>query len=136
MEPACFAVSLNEVHEMVRPLTKSAVIVAEVIFMLLGFALGQIRTLQRLGFLANLAVWLNIFVIFMTMAVVSAYGPNEEAAAAAYPTFATVGQPVVTAGYWPEGSTLMDHINGLMNGVFAYGGATLFNELMAEMKRP
>jgi hypothetical protein len=34
--------------------------------MLLGFLLGQIRTLQRLGFLANLAVWLNIFVIFMT----------------------------------------------------------------------
>lgn len=42
------------------------VIVAEVIFMLLGFVLGQIRTLQRLSWLANLAVWLNVIVIIMT----------------------------------------------------------------------
>jgi len=34
--------------------------------MLAGFLLGQIRTLQRLGWLANLAVWLNVIVIFMT----------------------------------------------------------------------
>lgn len=102
--------------------------------MLLGFALGQIRTLQRLGFLANLAVWLNVFVIIMTMAVVPVFGPNEEASFATYKT--PKGQPVRTAGYWPEGTDLMDHVNGLMNAVFAYGGATLFNELMAEMRRP
>lgn len=41
-------------------------VVAEVIFMLAGFVLGQIRTLQRLSFLANLAVWLNVVVIIMT----------------------------------------------------------------------
>ena len=40
--------------------------VAEVIFMLMGFLLGQIRTLQRLSFLANLAIWLNVIVIIMT----------------------------------------------------------------------
>jgi hypothetical protein len=42
------------------------VIVAEVIFMLLGFILGQIRTLQRLSWLANMAIWLNVVVIIMT----------------------------------------------------------------------
>lgn len=42
----------------------------------------------------------------------------------------------MVSGNWPEGSELTDRINGLMNGVFAYGGATLFNELMAEMRRP
>lgn len=41
-------------------------VVAEVVFMLAGFLLGQIRTLQRLGWLANLAVWLNVIVIIMT----------------------------------------------------------------------
>lgn len=41
-------------------------VVAELIFMLCGFVLGQIRTLQRLGWLANLAVWLNIITIIMT----------------------------------------------------------------------
>ena len=44
-------------------------IVVEVIFMLGGFLLGQIRTLQRLGFLANIVVWLNIICTIMTMAV-------------------------------------------------------------------
>ena len=34
--------------------------------MLLGFILGQIRTLQRLAWLANLAIWLNVIVIIMT----------------------------------------------------------------------
>ena len=31
--------------------------VAEAIFMIAGFLFGQIRTLQRLGWLANIAVW-------------------------------------------------------------------------------
>ena len=41
-------------------------IVAEVIFMLLGFVFGQIRTLQRLSWLANIAIWLNVVVIIAT----------------------------------------------------------------------
>ena len=41
-------------------------VVAELIFMLLGFLFGQIRTLQRLSFLANIAIWLNVIVIIMT----------------------------------------------------------------------
>jgi magnesium-transporting ATPase (P-type) len=102
-------------------------VVAELIFMLLGFLLGQIRTLQRLGFLANIAVWLNVFVIIMSMIVIPIYGPNEAAANASYNV--PLGQPISATAYWPEGSTITDHINGLMNAVFAYGGATLFVEL-------
>ncbi|QQK40586.1 Amino acid transporter, transmembrane [Penicillium digitatum] len=86
-------------------------IAAEVIFMVAGFLFGQIRTLQRLSYLSNIAVWLNIIVIVMTMAVVYKYPPNYEASLASY-------------------------VNAMMNAVFAYGGATLFNELMAEMRRP
>ena len=41
-------------------------VVAEVVFMACGFLLGQIRTLQRLSFLANIAIWLNVIVIIMT----------------------------------------------------------------------
>jgi len=107
--------------------------VAEVIFMLLGFVLGQIRTLQRLSFLANIAIWLNIIVIIMTMAVVHQYPPNY---AASLTTYNTPQGPTITTANWPPGTKLMDRINGLMNCVFAYGGATLFNELMAEMRRP
>lgn len=49
-----------------RQLILVTVIVAEVVFMLLGFILGQIRTLQRLSWLANIAIWLNVVVIIMT----------------------------------------------------------------------
>lgn len=58
--------SSHVIHSNEHPLTRVAVVAAEVIFMVCGFFLGQIRTLQRLGFLANLAVWLNVFVILMT----------------------------------------------------------------------
>jgi hypothetical protein len=109
-------------------------IAAEVIFMAIGFVLGQIRTLQRLSFLANIAIWLNVIVIIMTMVVVHQYPPNYDAVHASYPSI--VKGPVVTSANWPASSTLNDKVTAMMNAVFAYGGATLFNELMAEMRRP
>lgn len=109
-------------------------IVAELIFMLIGFVLGQIRTLQRLSFLANIAIWLNVVVIIMTMIVVHEYPPNYAAVEQSYPSIKK--GPVETSAYWPSSSTLNDKVTAMMNGVFAYGGATLFNELMAEMRRP
>ena len=109
-------------------------IIAELVFMLGGFILGQIRTLQRLGFLANLAVWLNIIVIFMTMAVTNKYPPNYSAVET---TYGIPKGPIKTSAYWPPGGNgLTDGINGLMNGVYSYGGATLFTEILAEMRRP
>lgn len=109
-------------------------VAAEAIFMVAGFLLGQIRTLQRLGFLANIAVWLNIIAIFMTIGVTSMNPPNYVAAKA---TFGIPKGPVKHTAWWPPSDNqLTNGINGLMNGVYSYGGATLFNELMAEMRRP
>jgi hypothetical protein len=34
-----------------------------VIFMAAGFVLGQIRTLQRFAWIANLAVWINVLIM-------------------------------------------------------------------------
>lgn len=42
------------------------VVVAELIFMIAGCLLGQVRTLQNIGYIANIAVWMNLFIIFMT----------------------------------------------------------------------
>jgi hypothetical protein len=95
---------------------------AQVIFTVIGMVLGQIRTLQRLSFLATIALWLNIVVIIMTMVVVHQYPPNYSASLSSYKI---PKGPIQTSGFWP-----------LMNAVFSYGGATLFNELMAEMRRP
>lgn len=68
----------------------------------------------------------------MTMVVTAQYGPNY---AANKTSFGTTG-PIRTFANWPQPYSLDKGISGLMNGVFAYGGATLFNELMAEMRRP
>lgn len=108
-------------------------IAAEVIFMVIGFVLGQIRTLQRLSWLANLAIWGNVVVIIMTMVVVYKYPPNYSAV---YTSYGIEKGPIVTSANWAAGYGLEDRITAMMNAVFAYGGATLFNELMAEMRRP
>lgn len=40
-------------------------IVCLVIFMAAGMIVGQIRTLQRFGWLANLAIWINVLILFI-----------------------------------------------------------------------
>lgn len=75
----------------------------------------------------------QLLIQWCSMAVVHEYPPNY---AASQTTYNTPPGPVVTSANFPAGTTLFDRINGLMNCVFAYGGATLFNELMAEMRRP
>ena len=98
-----------------------------------GMLLGQIRTLQRLGYLANFAVWLNVFVIIATMAIVAHTTPNYVAAGKAYMIDPS---PVVTTAGPPDGVDFQGQIVGLMQAVYSYGGAMLFVEFMAEMKRP
>lgn len=69
----------------------------------------------------------------MTMVVVHKYPPNYEAAEIANNV---EKGPIITSANWPEGLGLNDYMAGVMNCVYAYGGAILFNELMAEMRRP
>ncbi|KAF2637634.1 hypothetical protein P280DRAFT_500390 [Massarina eburnea CBS 473.64] len=109
------------------------VVVAQTVVTIASCLLGQIRTLQRLSWVSNFAVWLNVFVMIMTMIVTHKYPPNYAAAEIANNV---QPGPIVTSANWPAGLELRNYINGLMNCVFAYGGATLFNEFMAEMRRP
>ncbi|KAI9842947.1 MAG: hypothetical protein M1837_006684 [Sclerophora amabilis] len=104
-----------------------------VIWTIAGLLLGQIRTLQKYGWVANSAVWINILVIFITMGVVTHTEPNYTAG------LASNNQPkapvVHTAGP-PSYSDFPNQVVGLMQAVFSYGGAMIFCELMAEMRRP
>ncbi|KAI1610836.1 transmembrane amino acid transporter protein-domain-containing protein [Exophiala viscosa] len=102
-----------------------------------GCLVGQIRTLQRFGWLASWAVFLNLFIIFATMGVMAHSPPNYALYAASNPDFDINNpDPIKVAGGSPPGLSLNDNVNGLMNAVFSFGGATLFVELMAEMRRP
>ena len=108
-------------------------IVLCLVWAIAGAFLGQIRTLQRLGWLANFAIWLNIIVLIITTAVVFHSAPNYDAALAN--NAAPKGPKLTTAGP-PMGVGFQGQVVGLMQAVYSYGGAMLFVEFMAEMKRP
>ncbi|KUJ09903.1 uncharacterized protein LY89DRAFT_627230 [Mollisia scopiformis] len=125
---------------------KLCYIVCPVLFVCVGFFLTQIRTLKAYGWVANLAVWLNLLVIFITMGVMAHSPPNYlistlgSAGSAVDPTTITPDDagnypPIVHYGGLPT-NNLVGSINGLLSGVLAYAGAQLFVEFLAEMKRP
>ena len=112
---------------------KVCFIVLCLVWAIAGMILAQIRTLARLGWLANFAVWLNVVIMIMTMVVVAHSDPNYEAAKAN--NFVDKGPVVKTAG--PPADVPFDgQVVGLMQAVFSYGGAMVFIEFMAEMRRP
>jgi len=101
------------------------------IWALLGMFLGQIRSLQKYGFFANSAVWLNLTIIFTSMGFVAHSPPNFLAAKA---SLGVDQGPVQTLKFTTL--PLFDKVNGIMQMVFAYGGAMIFPEFLAEMRRP
>jgi hypothetical protein len=121
---------------------KLCFIVCVVVCAVAGCVIGQIRTLQRFGWLASSAVFMNLLIIFCSMGVIAHSTPNYTAAFASYPglfpdgTNASDPPPIKISAAAPAGLGLVDNVNGLMNAVFSFGGATLFVELMAEMRRP
>jgi hypothetical protein len=116
-------------------------IVCLIIFMAAGMVVGQIRTLQRFGWLANFAVWINLLIIFIVMGVAANSAPNIAAVQASTPDFDTT-QPVHRyAGTPPDGaatggSGFVGSLNGLNQAVYSYGGAMLFISFLSEMRHP
>ena len=121
-------------------------VVCPVLFVCVGFFLTQIRTLKAYGWVANLAVWLNLLVIFISMGVIANSPPNYaisvlgSAGSAVDPTTITPDEqgnypPVMHYSGLPVNG-LVGSINGLLSGVLAYAGAQLFVEFLAEMRRP
>lgn len=115
------------------------------IWALAGFILGQIRTLQKFGWLANLAVFINLIIMFITMGAAAHTPPlySASASSAGYsvnPALVTpvkgVYPPVQHSAGLPDPSNFGASVNGLMQAVYAYGGAMIFAEFMAEMRRP
>ena len=104
---------------------------------IIGMLLGQIRTLQKLGWLANFAIWLNVFTMLAIMGVVANSGVVEDAAINANTAFAIQkGDPIRTTAGQVPGLDFTVSVTGLMQAVYSYGGAMLFVEFMAEMRRP
>jgi hypothetical protein len=131
-------------------------IVCFLIFAILGAVLGQIRTLQRFGWLANLSVWMTVTTAFIAIGVSANGSPPVYSA-----MFGSYGQPgspygdlnfpngtvephipirtfagSPPAGYASGGVGFAGTYQGLNTIIYAYGGAMLFFNLMAEMRNP
>ncbi|KAK2033025.1 transmembrane amino acid transporter [Colletotrichum zoysiae] len=112
-----------------------------VIFVGAGFVLGQVRTLQRLSWVANLAVWVNLLILFICMGVAAHSLPNFAATQASFGDAFGPGPVVTYAGTPPPGkasggSGFLGSMNGLNQAVYSYGGCLVFAAFMAEMRHP
>ena len=116
------------------------------VWALAGFFMGQIRTLQKFGWLANAAVWINLLIIFITMGVAAHSSPlySASASSAGYAVNPNLVTPDSNGNYpplqhsagLPDPSNFGASVNGLMQAVYAYGGAMIFVEFMSEMRYP
>lgn len=106
---------------------------AIVIWAVLGMIIAQIRSLKNYGWIANAAVWMNVLIMIISVPAFVHFGPNYEAAASAF-GYKEPYAPVKAAAFVSQPITAK--VNGIMNLVFAYGGAMIFPELMSEMRRP
>jgi hypothetical protein len=98
------------------------------VFALSGFVIGQVRTLQKYGWLANAAIWMNVFIIITSMGVASKTGPNYPAIDAmagtalggdlVNPSANGTYPPIVHfSGLPPSTTGFTGAINGLMQAV-------------------
>ncbi|KAH8817479.1 oligopeptide transporter protein [Xylogone sp. PMI_703] len=110
---------------------KPCFVVAIIIWIIVGMILCQIRTLKRYGWLSSMAIWLNLLVIFLSVGFIAHSSPNYASAKAAY---GVLPGPVVKQAF--ANYPFFERINGVMNIVYAYGGATIFPQIIAEMRRP
>lgn len=120
------------------------------IWAIVGFGVGQVRTLKNYGWLANSAIWINVLTIFITMGVAANSAPNYTAAISQSAGASIAGingtlvaqlpdgsyPPVQTSGGLPNSSDFTAAVTGLMQAVYSYGGAMVFIEFMSEMRRP
>ncbi|KAH3668451.1 hypothetical protein OGAPHI_002205 [Ogataea philodendri] len=107
-----------------------------VVWSFLGMILGQIKTLSRFAHIANSAVWMNVAVCIITMVAVGIENkPNYDLFWSNYGCTAPYDTLSIHKYAIAPGS-LSDRIDGMNNMVFAWGGATVFCEVMYELKKP
>ncbi|KAJ7445009.1 transmembrane amino acid transporter protein-domain-containing protein [Mycena galericulata] len=106
--------------------------VTVLIWALCGMCIGMIRGLGNFSILANASVYLNLCIIFISIGFAANSLPNYTAA---FNSSGLLPGPIQVLTTIP-GQPLFVQINGVFNMVFAYGGAMIFPEIMAEMRRP
>lgn len=95
---------------------------------------GQIRSLKNFAWLCNWNIWINIITMIMTLYGVATYAPVPSLS---YHKTYNKSQKFTTAWLPPYVvNSWYLQVQGVQLAVFAYGGAMIFPEFMAEMRRP
>ncbi|OTA22661.1 hypothetical protein BTJ68_12773 [Hortaea werneckii EXF-2000] len=118
-------------------------IVVMIIVMAIGMVFGSIRSLQRLGWLCNLSVWLNIvcFIIIRLSMYASANNPIDYQVVTKSTLIKTI-EPIGTfasrppAQYQQQATGFASQFNAVDSMVYAYSGALLFVAFLGEMRNP
>ncbi|KAK4541720.1 hypothetical protein LTR36_007429 [Oleoguttula mirabilis] len=119
---------------------KICFIVCMLICMIIGMVSGLMRSLQHVGWLANLCVWMNI-ISFIIIMVASSNYPIYYPAVTKSTLIKTI-EPVKTfAGPPPDAYQMQAYgfaaqFNGVDSMVYAYSGAIIFVAFLAEMRHP
>jgi len=103
-------------------------IVCLVIFAAIGNVGGLIKTFKNLSIFANFSVWLNLTVCFLCM------GVGNHAGVLIPGTGIVDASTVTTGAFLSQPFQLM--AVAVSNIIYAYGGATMYVELMSEMRNP
>lgn len=125
---------------------KLCFIICCLVWCIIGFFFGQVRTLQKFGFLANGAVWLNVAIMIVSMIGAAKYGPLFSTYATSAGASFDDGRSVTpdAQGNFPPPTTSAGlpttdfgaSVNGAAQAIFSYGGAMIFPEFMSELRRP
>ena len=117
-----------------------------VAFTAAGFLVGFIKQLRSLSHIANSCIYINIGVCIATLAVAATSSPMTSHNHPAPSSLLSAGfvpyDPVTGEGLLPAKGVAFSNmpldatLSGLGNLVYAWGGATVFIELMAEMRDP
>ena len=115
-------------------------IVCMLIIMIAGMIIGSVRSLQRLGWLCNACVWMNV-VSFIIIMVAVARNPINYSVVTSSTLIKNVGPIMTFAGVPPDQYQQQAHgtaaqLNGINQMVYSYGGALLFVAFLAEMRHP
>lgn len=94
---------------------------------------GQIKSFRSFAWFTNINIWLNIAMMIIIMVASGIYDPVPGQS-----NHDDLSEPKITTGWIPD-YTKSDwylQVQGVQLAVFAYGGAMIFTEFMAEMRRP
>ncbi|GMK54271.1 hypothetical protein CspeluHIS016_0108570 [Cutaneotrichosporon spelunceum] len=106
-------------------------VVLNVFFALAGMLITQIRTIRNMAWFSTVNVFINLTIMLITAVGVGLYDPVPGQSG-----HRDLSEPIKLFGWVPPGTDWHTQVAACLLAVFSYGGAMIFVEFIAEMRRP